>query len=68
MKQVVLEFHPASEPPKGDHPHLLLCSDAYTFPFEGSYDRLRGYTDCFSSEDGVTHWAYLPRAEDCVNK
>jgi hypothetical protein len=67
MKQVTLEFHPASERPK-ENVGLLLCSDEYTFAFDGSYNRLGGYSCLGIPEDGVEALAYLPKAEECVNK
>ena len=65
MKQVVLEFHPASEKP-GKYACLLAIVEGLEYLCEAWLNKYSGYTDSHGCEIGkVTHWAYMPKAKEC---
>jgi hypothetical protein len=78
MKQVTLEFHPASEPPTPDYFVTLLIWTEDGYVYVGEYsDGIRGNAyrrdlvlrPEYRSEGCALKakaWAYLPKAERCV--
>jgi hypothetical protein len=70
MKQVVLEFHPASEKPKRRE-LLLLDTEVYEYLVGGVFiGQSYRSTDLAKpvKHRQVKAWAYLPKAEECVNR
>jgi hypothetical protein len=68
MKQITLDFHPASELPE-IHEDILITKDFRRFimGFLQTDGRYNIGEDCIEDIEGWS-WVYLPKAEECADE